>query len=143
LALVLERLGDYDSAITEYETSIEKDPARVAAYNNVGRLLLMRGELQQAKGYVETAHKLDPEDNLVMGNLAGALIASGEINRADDLISAAIATGPENGEVHNKKGIIHQRRQQFKAALDEYELAAVLIPCTILLTIMRLQWLQF
>lgn len=82
-------LGEYDDAVTEFETAIALDPHAFDAHYSFGRLLWLMGRREQAIAHMERAAAVRPDDYLSPMFLIQAYYAVG---RESDRHNAALRT---------------------------------------------------
>ncbi len=84
LANALMMTGNLVQAAAVLERVLEKQPAHIAALNNLGQVHLERGDLDKAAISLEKAHELAPDH-------PGVLLALGSLRRRQDRLDDAIA----------------------------------------------------
>jgi Tfp pilus assembly protein PilF len=67
---LLETLGDDDGALAMFQQAVEVDPGFAEGYNNMGRILVERGEINAAIEVYEKALSINPEMTTALLNLA-------------------------------------------------------------------------
>lgn len=75
VALLHNRLGQFDDALSAYDRAIAQDPEHAAARYDRGELLLERGEIDRAQADLEAAARLAPTHwvtHFRLAELAGA-----------------------------------------------------------------------
>jgi tetratricopeptide (TPR) repeat protein len=88
-AEALERLARVDEAAAHYRKALRLDPSNPFGPFGLGRLALLRSDLEEAVRYLEQARALDPEIKALTATLAQALYRRGESERARELARAA------------------------------------------------------
>ncbi len=77
-----------------YRYALRLDPAHAAAHNNLGILLAMRGETDEAARQFEDVLRLDPNDATAHFNLGALLAKQGKFDDAIPHFERAIAIQP-------------------------------------------------
>jgi tetratricopeptide (TPR) repeat protein len=72
LAQMFERLGDYEHALSEYQTVLEHDPQNAVALAGAGEAAFQLHRYSTAEKYLATAMKLDPSNSTVSQQLQTA-----------------------------------------------------------------------
>ncbi len=78
LANCYKTLGDYPSAIKNYQRTLELKPGNVAALNNLGNVFMMMEDYDNAIGVLTGAAKLAPNSAPILSNAGRALKAKGD-----------------------------------------------------------------
>jgi Flp pilus assembly protein TadD len=132
------RRGEWDSAISHFETALEIRSRNAAAahYNFGGALientlasaLARKGRLSEAIGHYEKAVKLRPNYGDPYFNLGSVLFQQGRIDDAIAQWQKALATQPNDAGFHTALGNAFLQRGLQKDAIAEYEHAARISP---------------
>lgn len=115
-----EQLGQYDSALADYDAALAIEPADVIALINSGTLLLDRGELDSAGDRLKRAVALDES---AKWQLAAWLSAVGRVDDALEALDRAIELG-ENRARHDRAMLTQKTRSiadvsaDFEAAIE-------------------------
>ena len=129
--LFLQR-GEWDSAISHFETALEIRSRNAAAHYNFGGALIenslanalaRKGLLSEAVGHYEKAVKLRPDYGDSYLNLGTVLFEQGRIGDAIAQWQKAIATQPNDAGFHTALGDAFLRGELQKDAIAEYERA--------------------
>jgi len=96
-ARVHEELGDEAKAIAAYGSATEIEPTYGAAMNNLGQLLLRRGDSAAAAALLRKAAALDdPHRLLYLNNYAVAAEKAGDVEAARNAFGQLAAAQPDN-----------------------------------------------
>jgi tetratricopeptide (TPR) repeat protein len=95
----LAEAGETEDAILEYHSALKIDSESSAANEQLGNLLLQRGDLD-AIYYFGEAIRLDPGQIDVAMRLAHVLLVAGRTDEAEQVIDAALAAHPEVAAIH-------------------------------------------
>ncbi len=82
--LTWRRCGVFESGLTLWSDTVERNPGSWEAHYNLGIALAAEGELDGAIGHYRRALRLDPEVSNPHNNLGIALRSRGEIEQAID-----------------------------------------------------------
>jgi tetratricopeptide (TPR) repeat protein len=91
------------------------------AQNNLGIVLLQKGQLTEAISLLQSAVDLRPDNSPAHENLAKALLQKGEV--ADALVHyhKLLELQPDNIEVHNIVGTVLVQQGEIKAGVEEWQ----------------------
>jgi tetratricopeptide (TPR) repeat protein len=117
LALELGALGRPGEEIAELETALRLDPGYAAADDELGALLIKRGDLEGARRHLLNAYRIDPKRSSVPANLGTASLAGGRAEEAADWYGKAIELAPSNSKYHYQRSIALTELRRF----DEVE----------------------
>jgi tetratricopeptide (TPR) repeat protein len=95
----LAEAGETEDAILEYRSALKIDPDDSNANEQLGNLLLRRGDLD-AVYYFSEAIRLDPGRIDIAMRLAQVLLVTGRTDEAEKVIDAALAARPEAAVVY-------------------------------------------
>jgi len=102
LGVTLEKKGQTDAAIRQYQEAIHVKPDDVEAYLNLGGILGANGQTDAAIHQFQEAVRLAPDDALAHYNLGTALGVKGRIDEAIRQFQEAIRLKPDYPEArHN------------------------------------------
>ena len=108
LALMYQRLGQKDAAITAYEELVERYPAAYLPANNLAMLLVQRHDgrkdLDRALEVIQPFKDLDVPQ--LLDTLGWVHLQRGEAGLAERYLSRAVALGPEIAEIHYHLGLV-------------------------------------
>ena len=131
------RRGQWDSAISHFETALEIRSRNAAAHYNFGGALIentlasalaRKGRLSEAIGHYEKAMKLRPDYGDPYFNLGSVLFQQGRTDEAIAQWQKALATQPNDAGFHTALGNAFLQRGLQKDAIAEYEHAARISP---------------
>lgn len=95
-AEALERTGQFDAAIREYEQARRLDPANAHAHAGLGRLALAAGDADAAIRHLSRARELAAENRSFAVTLAQAYARAGDRERGQQIAAAARSLGRIN-----------------------------------------------
>jgi Flp pilus assembly protein TadD len=129
LGLALEGLHRTDDATAAYRTAIswEEQGATKSAepYIDLGTLLLVQNQNEQAVTYLLRATELAPEEVRARERLGTAYFRLNELSNAQIQLEKAVALAPTNAAIHyilgqayRKEGLIDKARAEFARATE-------------------------
>ena len=108
LAALLDRLGEPDAAIVQYQAGLREQPEYAAGQGNLGLLLAHAGRPAEAIPHLEKALALrgtGPEDERTWAQIAFALgfalLQAGRVADAEPRLEQALAGGVDSAEIHH------------------------------------------
>jgi Tfp pilus assembly protein PilF len=117
----------YASAFTSEETfwtyTTDHNPGAWLAHNNLGKVLLLDGEPEQAREHFETVIRLKPDLGEPYGNLATALAQLGRIPEATEAFRQALKRDPYSPEANNGLGILLAQTGHTPEAIGHFQMA--------------------
>ena len=100
-------LGNYDSALGYFETAVNKNPARVEAWIQVGFCKVKQGKNQEAVRAFEQALKLKPNSYEALSKLGDAYYYAGNYYKALDAYKQAVQLRPDLAEGYYNLGSVY------------------------------------
>jgi len=110
-----------DEAMKYYEAALKKVPDFPLAHNNLGILLINRGQYQQAINHFSRAVIHEPNFTDAQSNLGAALSEIGRTSEAIHHLKKALQTNPHDSGTHNNLGIVYYEERQFEKALIHFK----------------------
>jgi tetratricopeptide (TPR) repeat protein len=107
---------------------IENNPDDFAAHYNLGAILQLRGETQNAVAEFVVAQRLRQGDATVENALGGALLAAGQIREAVAHLSTAVAARPKYFDARYNLGLALARLEDFAGAEEQFGAAVKINP---------------
>jgi len=131
LGLAHSRLKQPAAAEQYYRAAIQQpilDRLKLGAYNNLGSLLQLKGDLPAAKTIYETCLTIDPQFAIGHYNLGMTLKALGQLPEAVTQYQQAIELDPHYAEAYQNLGVVWlklgrvpESMQAFKQAIDLHQ----------------------
>jgi len=90
---------------------------------NLAGMMFEQGRHAEALAAYQRLVKTEPEDATLRTSLAGALGALGHYDEAMKQLDAAIRIDPLNVEAYHNRGVVFERRNDTKSAIEEYRRA--------------------
>jgi len=103
-----EGIGD-DKAEESYRRALQSNPGCVSAANNLGALLLRRGDRDSALKVYRGAIGCSPKDGLIYRNYAKVLLEAGRYDEALESFQAAISLLPDDENIKAELAVLHQK----------------------------------
>ena len=97
-ALLLERQGDYDAAITSYRLALRDHPDDLRVLQNIAIAYSRTGRLEEAIRAYRRALEIDPSQSGAHYGLAFLLIKRGDASGAEQHLEAFLASPPDGTE---------------------------------------------
>lgn len=115
-------LGNYDSALGYFETAVNKNPARVEAWIQVGFCKVKQGKNQEAVRAFEQALKLKPNSYEALSKLGDAYYYAGDYYKALESYKQAGALRPDLAEGYYNLGSVYLELGDRAAAISQSNL---------------------
>lgn len=131
LALVAERMGEYDEAAAEYQQVLALNPNDPASHNNLGGLYYMREDFDAARAETETALNLgnNPQGiSIALANLAEFDWLQGDFEGAEQKMNRALDTAPEDAPAYFGLATLYDVMHRDEAAMSMEKNALALDP---------------
>lgn len=127
LGLAHYKAGDRDAAIPELARSLELDPANRSAVLLLADCYLQTGRDKDVVALLTPRDAEFPDDLAYAYLLGMALIRSGDQESGQVLVDRVFRAG-ESAEAHLLMGMAYLQRQDYRAAVTEFEQAVALNP---------------
>ena len=126
-AYVMESLGDYNGAITEYQKAAEITPNLTFLYISIGvnyRQLQVYDKALDAFAKAVTINKqLGINDPIPYLSIAKTYSQQGEFFIAAQNIKKAMELDPSNADVYGQLGVIYQKSRNYEGSLPAFKCA--------------------
>ncbi len=99
-ARLLEREGNTDKALEEYNMAIRVDPPQPDILFAMADILIKKGDLERAEGYLLRAVELDPGNGIYYNNLAWVYMELGRHTHAERYIKKALTIDPARRHIY-------------------------------------------
>lgn len=125
LGQVQLKLGDFRSALTNFEKVLEIYPDNCETLKALGHIYVQLGQIEKAQELLRKAAKIDPRDAQAFIDL-GELLISSDTGAALDAFKTARTLLKKAGEevpieVLNKIGVIHFEKGEFESAHQSFK----------------------
>lgn len=126
LGIGYSRSRQFDRAEQHYRQAIAQPilpPLKLGAHNNLGGLLLAKGDLAGAKAAYETVLQTAPDLAIAHYNLGMTLKAMGKLPEAIAAYQQAIQLNPDSAETHQNLGVAWLKLGRLPESLAAFRLA--------------------
>ena len=128
LGTALDRSGQIDEAMKQYEEAIRLKPDYALAHYNLGTALAKQGQIDGAITQYREAIRLRPNYANVHYNLGLSLFWKGQIDEGISQYREAIRLKPDFAEAFNNLGAALDKQSQSDEAMQQYQDAIRLKP---------------
>ena len=128
LGTALEKKGQINEAICQYQEAIRLKADSIEARNNLGVALGKKGQIDEAIRQLQEAIRLKPDDAPSYNNLGGAFYQQGNTAEAIRQYQEAIRLKPDYADPHNGLGIAFDKGGQIDEAIRQLQEAIRLKP---------------
>ncbi len=124
---ILERQGDFEGAMKEYEKAVELNPEDQLFSLNLGKLYIRMGRPQKALDVISRSVRLErsPEALIVYGSV---LMKLGRPSEAATVLNEAVRKSPPNLELLSMYGVALAQSSKFNEALMVFKTILKLDP---------------
>jgi tetratricopeptide (TPR) repeat protein len=119
---------NFSKAIQAYQKVIELDPTYVEAYNNLGIIYQMIGDVDRASAAYQKSTEINPKYEKGYNNLGILLLLRGRYEEASEAFQKALAINANNIESHIYLGILFKKKGQWQEAIESYQRALAVDP---------------
>jgi len=124
----LDKKGQSEEAIRQYQEAIRIKPDYVLGHYNLGVALEMKSRTAEAIQQYQEAIRLNPDNPMVHINLGNALLHQGKIDEAIRQYHEAIRIKPDSALAYDNLGIALGRQGQTDEAISQFQKAIRLKP---------------
>ncbi len=124
LAVLYDKLGDFDRAEIEYQSALEAQPHNAELLNDVGYYHYRRGQPSEAEKYLRQALEQSPGQKNAWGNLGMVLGTQGRAKESYEAFVHVVRPA----QAHANVGILLARAGQQSAGRQELQQALALEP---------------
>jgi protein O-mannosyl-transferase len=118
----------YQDVETVWQTTISKNPTAWMAHNNLGAVLLKKGELDDAIDHFNKAIEIKPDEASAFANLGNALLRKGELGAAIFQYQKAVELKPGEAGVHYNLANALLAQGEADDAIAEYQSTLAINP---------------
>ena len=119
----LDKRGQIDGAISQYQQSLRLKPDDALVCNNLGVALDKKGQTEDAIRQYREVIRLEPDRPFPHYNLGNALLKKGQMDKAITQYQEAIRLKPDYADAHNNLGNALNNKGQLDAAIEQYQQA--------------------
>src|SRR5258706_9763113 len=120
--------GAPDEGMKELQKALKIDPKDPVVHRALGECLAAQGKAADARKELEEAVKLDPKDPLTARSLVEALVKANDLAAAGKAADAHKAADPKGAMGDFLRGLVADRSNKGKDAIEAYEAALVKDP---------------
>jgi Flp pilus assembly protein TadD len=116
--------GNFNQAIREFETVLEKWPDDSRCYNKLGVCYASLRDLVKAKSYFEKALTLDVKYPEPYNNLGNICLEEKEYEKSIKLYKKALELNPDYAAAHSNLGLAYKKTKRINEAVKQFKKAA-------------------
>jgi tetratricopeptide (TPR) repeat protein len=120
--------GEYDKAMSEYQSAIELKPNLPLGYIGLGYAYYFFGDLEQAKGNFELALSFQPDSEDAHSGLGWVYFHWGRYDLAGEEFNKALVANPQYLDSHLGLGWVYLREENYDLAGKEFEYVKSISP---------------
>ncbi len=120
--------GDITTAFVNYSKALQKEPQRLSVSYKTGRLFLLKGMTDEARGEFEKIIKKDSKNALAHEGMGRAYLLDNNNEKAVEYLTKATTLNGRLWEAHNLIGIAYDRQRKFSLAIEHYRMAISIKP---------------
>jgi tetratricopeptide (TPR) repeat protein len=117
---MLERQGDLQGAIEQYEKAVASNPRFTTAYNRLGIVYQKLGKLDDAVNILRQGIKADPDAAILHNNLAYCFLIQNRLVEAESECRAALRTDRNFKRARMNLAITLARSNRLQESLSEF-----------------------
>jgi Flp pilus assembly protein TadD len=115
-----QRAGVYQSEEKLWNVTLAQNPNCSMAHNNLGSILMERGDLAGAMAQFQEAIAINPGTLEARDNIGMVLMSKGQIDEAINQFQRNLEINPAYAEAHNDLGNAFFEKKQWDKAIDQY-----------------------
>jgi tetratricopeptide (TPR) repeat protein len=119
--LTWRQCGMYANIETLWKTTLTRNPDSFMAHNNFGKVLLQKGQADEAILHFQKSLKIQSDNVAAHDNLGSALLQTGRVEEAIACFLKALELQPGFVEARYNLGNALLRRGQVDEAIDQYQ----------------------
>jgi protein O-mannosyl-transferase len=124
----LDKKGQTDEAIRQYQAALRLGPDDAGPHNYLGAALDKKGQSEEAIRQYHEALRLKPDYALAHNNLGAALDKKGQSEEAIRQLQEALRLNPDYAEAHYNLGAALDKKGQSEEAIRQYQASLRLKP---------------
>jgi len=119
-ALICDKTGDYEKAITLYKEVLKVDPANIKSKINLAVIAISENDADTALTLLKSAYAQEPRNFEVNNNLGSAYLLNKDYTDAITSFQAALKIDPKNNTVRTNLAAAYQSALQYDNAKTTY-----------------------
>jgi tetratricopeptide (TPR) repeat protein len=120
-ALLLERNGKYQQAISNMEKVLELQPDHAEALNFIGYTWADKNiNLTRALKYITRAAEIKPDNGYIMDSLGWVYYRLGELEKAAEHLERSLELEPNDPHIYDHLGDVYQALRKYSKAQEIY-----------------------
>ena len=116
--------GNFNKAIREFETVLEKYPDDPRCYKKLGVCCASLRDFIKAKSYLEKALALDLKSPESYNNLGNICLEEKEYEKSIELYKKALELNPDYAAAHSNLGLAYKRTKKIDEAVKHFKRVA-------------------
>ena len=116
--------GNFNQAIREFKTILEKYPDDPRCYNKLGVCYASLRDFTKAKSYLEKALTLDLKYPEPYNNLGNICLEKKEYEKSIELYKKALELNPDYAAAHSNLGLAYKRTKKIDEAVKHFKRVA-------------------
>ena len=118
----------YTDIETLWNATLSRNPGAFLAHNNLGLILLERGQVDEAVAHFQKALESQPRFAESHSNLGNALLRKGQLDKAIAHHRQAVELDPKLASAHNNLGLVLLQTGQVGEAIAHFQSALAIRP---------------
>jgi Tfp pilus assembly protein PilF len=128
LAIIYERLGLVDLALTHYKEALRIKPDNAGTHTNLGNLYVDLGNYKEAMKHLVLAQQLQPYDAFTSLNIGYTIAHFGEPEKAIEYYKHALVLNPHFATAYFNLGIVYMQLNKMDKAILSFQKAIQIQP---------------
>jgi tetratricopeptide (TPR) repeat protein len=124
----LERRGQGEAAIREWQEAVAEDPGSLPALLELARLLAAAQRFAEAEGLIRRALEIEPGSAAALAQLGGVLGLQGRVDEAIEAYEVALRADPRSVEAHNNLGGLLAQSGRLEEAIERLRASSEALP---------------
>lgn|GEM_PF-2397911 len=120
LGVLLERQGNIDAALNEYNAAMTIDPSHSGARRRRADIYIIRGEFKKAINEYQILHEASPNSPILLYKLSRAYVKDKQFDKALEVYRQAINLDDGNIEIQREYALLLRQRGHYHEAETAY-----------------------